>query len=406
MRHKSAVLALLQFCCAAGASAQEAGSLAEVLSAPITVERSQGQTTITLQRHMGKLVLEAQADGERADFIFDTGSPSMISRELAERLGLRIVGALTGRDANGTEVTTQIALIDRLTLGDTTFLSVPVSVFDFSSIDPEGCFFDGGVIGSEIFAGSVWHIDPSAMALEIAADADALAHLPEGAPRIESTLHDFGYPHAPIFDYAIGELEDKALFDTGSGEVLALYERVAQGREVAGLIAADTVRSGRGSEGVSAGGPGADRDLARFAMQGLALGDGQFETLAATTRGAPPTLIGMGILATHHVVLDYPGGSISFIARDDPQTRPAHPGFAITQRAGKARVTQLFDGSPGALNGLRLGDEVIAIDGRHLSDMGGECAIQRWLIEDRAVAEARSLIVSRDGEQVSIEIGQ
>jgi predicted aspartyl protease len=85
---------------------------------------------------MGKFSINAAMNDLERRFVFDTGSPTMISRELAAELDLVIIGSNTGRDANGREVTTDIGIVDRLTIGGVTFRSVPVLVSDFRAIDP------------------------------------------------------------------------------------------------------------------------------------------------------------------------------------------------------------------------------------------------------------------------------
>src|SRR5690606_18227869 len=157
-------------------------------------------------------------------------------------------------DANGRNVTTDIAIVDRLSIGGVTFRSVPVLIHDFSSIDPNGCFFAGGVIVSEIFLGCACRIATERHLLQIAARAEALSTPDVSQPSLVAPLHDFGYPHAPVFDYRIGSFEDRGLFDTGSSETITLFARVAQDTRVKQAMIPDSIRVGRGSEGVSAGG--------------------------------------------------------------------------------------------------------------------------------------------------------
>ncbi|WP_188055952.1 hypothetical protein [Sphingosinithalassobacter sp. CS137] len=100
-------------------------------------------------------------------------------------------------------------MVDRLTIGEVSFRNVPVLIADFGIADPGGCFFEGGVIGSEIFPGSVWHIDGERQTLQIAASPEYLSGGDRTEETIVATLHDLGYPHAPVFDYAIGGLSDR-----------------------------------------------------------------------------------------------------------------------------------------------------------------------------------------------------
>lgn len=384
--------------------AQITPEAATVLQKPIAIEREEVVARVPLIPHMGKFSINAAMNGLERRFVFDTGSPTMISRELAAELDLVIIGSNTGRDANGREVTTDIGIVDRLTIGGVTFRSVPVLVSDFRAIDPAGCFIDAGVIGSEIFPGSVWHIDAERQILQI---AERLADLPEIAAAEDTIvvpLHDFGYPHAPVFDYAIGEFADKGLFDTGNSDTIVLFDQVMQDARVASAIIPGTVREGRGSHGVSAAGLGADTDLLRFEIEGMRMGMTELGRHRATTRNAPPSLVGLGILDTHDVTLDYSEARIILHPRERPHTPPPHPGYALMQLAGNVRVVQLYHGSLAERAGLKLGDKVVAIDDRTLATGASNCETAQWLVEAGPARSAQRLTVLRNDQPVEIRL--
>ncbi|WP_188055951.1 aspartyl protease family protein [Sphingosinithalassobacter sp. CS137] len=81
--------------------AQMTPEAAAALQRAVTIEREEDVTTAALIPHMGKFAIDASVDGIERRFIFDTGSPTMISRKLAEEIGLEVIGSNTGRDANG-----------------------------------------------------------------------------------------------------------------------------------------------------------------------------------------------------------------------------------------------------------------------------------------------------------------
>lgn len=386
------------------ARAQMAPEAAAALQRPIAIEREEGIKSVPLILHMGKFSIDAAMNGVERQFVFDTGSPTMISRELAAQLDLKVIGSNTGRDANGRQFTTDIAIVDRLTIGSVTFRSVPVLISDFSIADPGGCFIDAGVIGSEIFPGSVWHIDGERQMLQIAERFGDLFDHEMAQDTIVAPLHDYGYPHAPVFDYAIGEFADKGLFDTGNSDTMVLFDRVIQDTRVRGAIIPGSIRVGRGSHGVSAAGLGDDTDLIRFEIEGMRLGTAALGRHQGTTRNAPPSLIGLGILDTHDVTLDYLEARILLHPRERNRTPPPHPGYGLMQLAGEVRVVQLFDGSPAQRAGLKLGDKVVAIGDRTLATGDSNCETARWLAEDRPMQSAQRLTVVRDDRTIEISL--
>ena len=406
-RHAMACLALIALLTAASdATAQMTPEAAAAIQRPVTVERTSEVEIITLVPHMGKYAIRAAINGQERSFVLDTGSPTLISRDFADTLDLTIIGNNTGRDANGREVKTDIAVVEQLTIGGLTFTKVPVLIADFSVADPENCFFDGGVIGSEIFPGSVWHFDAEARQLRVAASLEDIAPDGAGTTAFESELFVGGYPYAPVFAYGFGRFRDRALFDTGSSDTVTLFDRVLDDEQVRQAVVPGSMTQGRGSQGVSAGGAGAETDLRRFAVTGFSIGAG-FPTLPATTRIVPPTLIGLGMLDRYHVTLDYPGKRMLLVERAQAATPRAHPGFAISLIGGTAKVVHIYAGSPAERAGLKLGDEVVAIDDRSLTDQAEHCETMRWLIEDRPTNRARALsVLRRNGQIVELTLAQ
>ena len=90
--------------------------LHRVLTASPTVERTDPISTIPMDIQMNKLFVSATVHDQTRTFVFDTGSPTMLSQRFATELGLEIVGSNTGLDANGREVTMGVAMVDSLAL--------------------------------------------------------------------------------------------------------------------------------------------------------------------------------------------------------------------------------------------------------------------------------------------------
>jgi len=396
------VLALCAGMGAFPALSQMTSRAVQALQKPIAVERTEPVTTVPLKPRMSKLAIDASLNGVTREFIFDTGSPTMISRALAKELNLTVIGSNTGRDANGRDVTTDIAVVDRLEIGGMTLRSVPVLIADFSVSDPKGCFIGAGFIGSEIFPGSVWHINPERGELTIAATFEDLVDIPK--PSIRAPLLDWGYPHAPVFPYAIGKFRDNGLFDTGHSAKVVLFDKVLGNDEVSGALFPGSEQKGRGSLGVSAGGVGEETDLLRFDIEGMRLGDTKLGRQSGTIRKAPPSLIGLGITDTHAVTLDYPGKRFVLHPRTNPKPTAAPPGFGLMASEAGVRVTQLYDGSAAQRAGLKLGDLVTAIDDRALPKGEVSCEVTRWLVEERPAATAQHLTVERKGQPVAITL--
>ena len=383
------------------APAQQTG-LQQRLAQPIAIERDAPVTSVPITLRASKLFVDASINGQSRAFIFDTGSPTILTREFADALGLETIGRNTGVDANGTPITMDVAIARSITIGDVEFRDVPVLIHDFGDLSFGSCLLDGGVIGSEILPGSAWRIDLAARRLSIATDAAALGG---AAPAVRARLHDFGYPHAPIVDYALGDVRDKALFDTGNSNELVLFRRVFDSPGVQRELVPGSRRAGRGSEGESAGGRGADGELFAFEVGELELDGRPIGPLAGTTRSVPPSLVGAGILDTYVATLDFPGGAFLLEARRDPAPRRGRAGYGIALAGDHAEVVQLFENSAAAAAGLRLGDRVVAIGERSLETAEADrCEAALWLADGFDPSAANEIVVLREGRPQRIEV--
>ena len=274
---------VLLFCTSwLAACAKKSSSLEATPSKSLVLERSAPLTRVPLEIRMKKLFVTATVEDQTREFIFDTGSPTILSRELADALELEYTGSNTGQDANGSMVTMDTAVVPSLTLGDLTFHQVPVLVFDFDQLYLGSCMFDGGVLGSELLPGSVWRFDTENGLLQIA-DASQVS---TPSPTLSAPMTDMGYPHYPVVDYEVGDVTDKAIFDTGNSGELVVFSRVMQDPTVQAHVALDRSDE-EGSDSVSTGGAGPIRGLTYFSCR-MFRWEVCIEYPKASTRTSPP----------------------------------------------------------------------------------------------------------------------
>ncbi len=337
-----------------------------------------------------KLFLEVSVGGVPRRFVFDTGSPSMLSAEIADELGLATVARTQGRDAHGAVVQTRVVQTD-FVVADTTFRKVPVFVAEFPKT--ARCLFDG-VLGSEVLPLCAWQIDLPDGVLRCATELDELDHV-EGTAR--QTLYDFGFPHAPFFDVHLAEqATSKAMFDTGSPEYLAISPPDFEGTRRNDGIAA--MNRGFGSSGGSAGGEAPERDQLRVALGDFGIGELELEEVGAVLREAPPSLIGASLLEHFVVTLDQRSAAAWFSPYLESAFLQPSFGFGLSFEGDDVRVSLVWDDSPAATAGLEVGHRVLAIDGESAT---ADCAgIQQAL---RAISSGTSIELEWEAGKARLE---
>lgn len=329
------------------------------------------------------MFVEIELGGAPRRFLFDTGSPSMMSADLASELQLEVIDSTHGKDAHGATVDTRIVQAD-LALGGTTFHKVPIFVAGFPKTAQ--CLFDG-VLGSEVLPLCAWQIDLPDSVLRCSSSLQALDHLKTAK---KQTLHDFGYPHAPILDIRFTEkARSKALFDTGSPEYLAISPADLEGSERSGGVG--KTMSGTGSIGGSLGGRAPNRKQRLVELKTLDIGNVRMDRVGAVLRHSAPSLVGASVLQHFIVTLDSRSGSAYFEPyRGGPFARSSF-GFGLDFDTA-ASVGLVWEGSPAEAAGLRVGQRVTAINGQAAET---SCAGIRKAMH--AISEGDTIQIEWDG---------
>lgn len=68
--------------------------LRDALSKPIRIERDEVVTSVPLHIRSGMLHLTASINDFSGEFVFDTGSPTVIDQTIAKKLNLKILGLI------------------------------------------------------------------------------------------------------------------------------------------------------------------------------------------------------------------------------------------------------------------------------------------------------------------------
>lgn len=305
-----------------------------------------------------KLFLELELGGRPRSVVFDTGSPSVLSKPLATELGLEIIDTIQAVDANGTPVNHEVAVLDELRLGELRVRNIPVIVADLSKAPIASCLFDA-VLGSEILQVCNWQIDVVGRTLTC---ADRLEDLPFIDGSASVPLRVFGYPFSPMVDTEFQSgMTSVAMLDTGSPEYVALTMAELEDLERTGAVERSAMVRGFGSAGESLGGVGQDQEAFLLSLSRLWIGNLELVDVVARTREEAPSLIGASLFEHYVVTLAYPSKRAFFHQSSEAPLRRTTFGFGPDFSPQEVTASFVWDGSPADMAGIHPGDKLSRI---------------------------------------------
>jgi Aspartyl protease len=117
------------------------------------------KTTIPFTYVSGWIVLEVEIQGKAHNFILDTGSSNLITKEFAEELNSKVLGAEDIEDINDTANSTEYTRLSNIKIGNVDFQNTIAGIVDLNKITEIGCVKIDGFIGSNLMRRAVWDFD-------------------------------------------------------------------------------------------------------------------------------------------------------------------------------------------------------------------------------------------------------
>jgi hypothetical protein len=325
-------------------------------------------TTIPFELLNNHIYVQVKING-RGPFrvLCDTGGANIVTPEVAKELGLATEGALQGRGVGEKSEDVALAKVDTLQIGDATLRNQVFAVFPLASFSKVEGVASGGLVGYEIFKRFVVTVDYEGSRLTLT--------LPEAFDyEGEGTVVPFKFnEHIPQVEGEIDGIAGKFDIDTGSRASLDLLGPFV---EKHGLKAKYAPRL----EGVTGWGVGGPVRAAIGRAEVLKLGDvtvrAPVTELTLQQKGAftDPYVagnVGAGVLKRFNIVFDYGRKRMIFeknanYAKADAFDRA---GMWMNEGEGGFEVMDVFAGSPAAQAGIRVGDTIVAVDGRPVASV-------------------------------------
>jgi hypothetical protein len=297
----------------------------------------------------------------------DTGGANIVTPALARQLGLKSEGALQGRGVGEKSEDVGLVKMGSLRVGDATLSNQVFAVFPMEAFaEVEGIPING-LIGYEVFKRFVAKVDYEHHLITLTLPS-AFTYKGEG------TVVPFQFnAHIPQVEGALDGIEGKFDIDTGSRSSLDLMGPFAEKHDLAAHYGAKL-------EAVTGWGVGgAARSLVTRAKV-LRLGKVEVQApvteLSLQKKGAfvSPYVagnVGAGVLKRFNITFDYAHQQLIF-ERNANYGKPDvfdRSGMWLNQSGETFEVMDVIGGGPAATAGLKVGDKILAIDGRPVGQL-------------------------------------
>jgi hypothetical protein len=320
-------------------------------------------TTIPFELYNNHIYARVKLNGEGPfEFICDTGGSNVVTPGLAAKLGLKPEGAVQGRGVGEKSEDIALARMKKIEVGEATLSDQVFAIFPLPSFDAVEGRPIQGLIGYEVFKRFVVRVDYEKSLLTLTLPA---AFSYKGGGRAIPFVFNGQIPQV---EGEIDGIPGKFDIDTGSRGSLTILAPFAEKHDL-------KTRYRAGLEAVTGWGVGGPaRGLVTRAAV-LRLGGVEIRNLVAELslqrKGAfvdayTAGNVGGGVLKRFNIVFDYSGKRLIFERNSNDALTDDYDkaGLWINSDKNVFQVMDVVAGGPAAEAGLKLGDAILAVDGK------------------------------------------
>ena len=315
-------------------------------------------TEIKYKNIKGKIIIPVSINNETYNFLFDTGAPNLISKNIWEKINSKSIQSIAISDANQKKQDMVLATIPSLTLGNITFKNTSTLVFSGENNLVFDCFKIDGIIGSNLLRKSIVQIN-SKEELIILTNSSKKLQL-EAADKSKLTL--VGKQSSPYISINLkGESSgtEILLMDTGASGFYDLNKRhfeIFDKKSISEILAKSD-----GSSSVGLFGVANKSEQYRIKIAELKINNYVFKNVISITGDDNNSRIGSDILDYGIVTLDFKKKLFYFKGyKSVVDLNEKLLGFSPTIENNKLVVGFVWDIS--LKDKIKFGDEIIEIN--------------------------------------------
>ena len=345
----------------------------------------------------GIIILKAMVNGEEYDFYLDTGAPTVISKEIADKLGIESTCSITSSDSKGNKGKINFGKLGSITIDNVEFKKQGTAIVDFSENKELACMDMDGIIGANLMRECYWQINMQSKTIIITNDKEKLqisnkAAIIPFSPTLTGT---------PKISMKFESIEvNNVVFDYGSnGGIMICTDRIDK------ILNhhKDVLRS-HGEAGIGLYGSTFDTNYTVI-CDSVQLGNLNTNEVTEFARKGEST-VGTEFFKDYNVTIDWQGKKI-FMERiaDKGSLELKSFGLGTILREDTLRVVYLYENSPASAAGIGLETKIIELNGKDCTNLSEEEYCQ-MIVDGMFPDEMEEVDIRflRDGELVKTKL--
>lgn len=357
------------------------------------VEQEEFSVQVPFEYRLGLIILKVNIAGEEYDFMLDTGAPNVVSKELADKLGLKHITEQKVGDSQGQKSDLVFSKFEELSIGGIDFYNTGVVIADLKFSNTIACLEVDGFIGSNLMRKAIWKFDYKNQIITMTSSMDSLT-IPERPNIISFTPHLTGVPKVEL---KLNDVIQKNItVDLGSNGHFSLAKNTYDSIIKKNPTLPKTTNFGSSRTGLY--GEGEADSSFYLKVPAITFGDISLDSTVVKFSPVSASTIGTKFFKNYDVIFNWFTEEIMLINHTEYDNSNFESfGFSCINNEHQLRVSEVNV----KMKALKIGDQVLSIDEVNYRELNPEqwCEIVgNGLLKDKVEI---NITILRDNQEIS-----